>query len=561
MIKNRILLVMTGGIVILGLLSVAAAPVQQTDDASPPAQPVKLIFIHHSTGENWLTDGYGNLGLTLGQNNYFVSDTNYGWGPNGIGDRTDIPDWVEWFRSSEAPTYMEALFNENDQHSSYTRTLSDPGGENQVIMFKSCFPNSALEGSPNDPPGSYADYTVSGAKYVYNELLKYFAAHPDKLFVVITAPPLSDPSHAENARAFNQWLVFDWLNENNYTGSNVAVFDFYNVLTGPKAHHHFVNGNVVHTIGSNNTLNYPSGDDHPSVQGSQKATDEFVPLLNVFYNRWQAGQPPQSPTGLEVHQQGDGSETKAPAPQPPPDNQAPGVSQGLIDDFEGAPPSGASGWEPFWDEGTPTTMVCSQVGQAHTGSQSMQLDFNVAANSWATCALMYTQTQNWSQAEGLSFYIKAAPAGLVMHVDLYAGSGDARESYVYVLETPPDSANGWVLIQLRWEDFHRVDWEEGAGSPFTKPDQVQGMAFGFDTYPDTPNTGTIWVDDLNLMSGQSVEQPTAPAGDQPSDASPAPAAETGRGPVGRILPCGGAAVIPMGLLGLFLGYRKKGKYD
>jgi hypothetical protein len=54
---------------------------------------VKLVFVQHSTGENWLADDYGGLGLALGNNNYFVSDTNYGWGPNSIGDRTDILNW------------------------------------------------------------------------------------------------------------------------------------------------------------------------------------------------------------------------------------------------------------------------------------------------------------------------------------------------------------------------------------------------------------------------------------------------------------------------------------
>ncbi len=48
---------------------------------NPPANPVRLIFIHHSTGENWLNDGNGGLGIALTENNYFVSDTNYGWGP------------------------------------------------------------------------------------------------------------------------------------------------------------------------------------------------------------------------------------------------------------------------------------------------------------------------------------------------------------------------------------------------------------------------------------------------------------------------------------------------
>ena len=57
-------------IILIAILLIAAVPRQA------PEQPVKLIFIHHSTGENWLTDGYGNLGSTLGENNYFVSDTN-----------------------------------------------------------------------------------------------------------------------------------------------------------------------------------------------------------------------------------------------------------------------------------------------------------------------------------------------------------------------------------------------------------------------------------------------------------------------------------------------------
>ncbi|MFN2187700.1 MAG: hypothetical protein ACK2T3_02950, partial [Candidatus Promineifilaceae bacterium] len=52
------------------------------ENADPPIEAVKLVFIHHSVGENWLADGDGGLGLALMENNYFVSDTNYGWGPD-----------------------------------------------------------------------------------------------------------------------------------------------------------------------------------------------------------------------------------------------------------------------------------------------------------------------------------------------------------------------------------------------------------------------------------------------------------------------------------------------
>ena len=200
--KNRFSQIVLGLFSILALLFLTAggvypAPSAQADNPNPPDQPVKLIFIHHSTGENWLMDGYGDLGRTLAQNNYFVSDTNYGWGPNSIGDRTDIPNWMEWFRSGETPTYMNALFSESGQNSSYSRAFPDPGGENQIIMFKSCFPNSDLEGNPNDPPGDYEDMTVSGAKYVYNQLLDYLLpvptnfswSSPRRRFPILTMRP------------------------------------------------------------------------------------------------------------------------------------------------------------------------------------------------------------------------------------------------------------------------------------------------------------------------------------------------------------------------------------
>ena len=135
----------------------------QSLDPRPPKKPAKLVFVHHSCGENWLSDANGGLGRTLGENNYFVSDTNYGWGPNGIGDRTDITDWPEWFTGPESKRYLNALYAEREKHSEYVRTLPDPGGENHVVMFKSCFPNSNLEGRPTDGPARGDGLTVGNA--------------------------------------------------------------------------------------------------------------------------------------------------------------------------------------------------------------------------------------------------------------------------------------------------------------------------------------------------------------------------------------------------------------
>jgi hypothetical protein len=168
---NKIVLNFLSIVCLFFLANVASSTTEYAEISSnlnPPINPVRLIFIHHSTGENWLNDENGGLGIALRDNNYFVSDTKYGWGPTytdnsgTIGDHTDIGNWWEWFRGPNSSTYLNALYNEGDQHCSYSRLSSAPSGENEVIMFKSCFPNSALQGDPNDAVPSIDNNPVRG---------------------------------------------------------------------------------------------------------------------------------------------------------------------------------------------------------------------------------------------------------------------------------------------------------------------------------------------------------------------------------------------------------------
>lgn len=335
------------------VMSATSGPASTADDPSPPAAPVKLIFIHHSTGGNWLADPnddmpYGGLGLALMNNNYFVSATNYGWGPEWpeqgepIGNYTDIIHWPVWFTGEHSSTFLNALYTEYGKNEyspgdpyyfgSYSRMADpDPGRENEIIMFKSCFPNSDLYGHPDDPPlpAPTDEYTVANAKAVYNNLLTYFATRQDKLFIVVTAPPMAESEYppgdqppaerAANARAFNNWLVNDWLD--GYPYPNVAVLDYYNILTSNGSasrvddpgtteepndagwadgnHHRWAAASQtiehLQTIGNNYSA-YPSGDSHPTTAGHQKATAELVSLINVYYHRWAGSQATPTPT-------------------------------------------------------------------------------------------------------------------------------------------------------------------------------------------------------------------------------------------------------------------------
>jgi hypothetical protein len=478
-------------LLVLGMLAMGPSGVgAQTYDPTAPAEPVKLIFIHHSCGENWLTDGHGDLGLTLAQNNYFVSDTNYGWGPEGIGDRTDITNWPEWFVGPHSDRYLAALYSESGQNSYYTRTLPDPGGENQVIMFKSCFPNSNLEGNPDDPPQRGGDWlSVGNAKAIYNELLGYFATRPDKLFIAITAPPVQDPTYSDNARGFNSWLVNEWLAD--YEGTNVAVWDFYNVLTGPDSHHRFQGTYIEHSWGANNTLYYPTnGDDHPSPAGNRKATEEFVPMLNVYYHLWQPGAPaapPPAPPPTEAPE-----EPQVPVPMPI------AASGEIIDDFEGE----GSGWEVFSDGSAETQLSCGRDETvSHEGEAGLRIDYEIAPEGWATCSLINPAPRDWSGQSGLVVFLRAEEAGQLVTVAAYQGdSVDELGTFEYQFHTDQQAVDGWQRVEIPWDALVQPPWE-GDGTARFEPGRAMGMAFVFG---GESGSGVLWVDDMGFLPGETA---------------------------------------------------------
>jgi len=272
---------------------------------SKPEKTMRLLFIHHSCGGQWLADkgdakdvipgtciiashpNGGGLRTLLMQNNYEVHEAAY---KSVIGDKTDVSDWNAKFRDK-----MEQIMRCDRQDTLY----ADASTRNNIVVFKSCFPTNEIEsdgkepGDPNSPKKTIANY-----KAAYSSLLSYFRAHPETLFICVTAPPLAQnvPSRAkeflknvigaentvkavgERSRRFNNWLKDTrngWLA--GYEQKNVVVFDYYNVLT-----HH----------GKSNYSLFPANggsDSHPSAEGNSIASQEFIPFLNKSVNRFLAG--------------------------------------------------------------------------------------------------------------------------------------------------------------------------------------------------------------------------------------------------------------------------------
>jgi len=272
---------------------VAMQETARTSNAAPEATH-RLLFIHHSCGGQLMADpgerkggapgsgerciyeshhNGGGLRSLLAGAGYEVHELSY---ESVLGADTDIRHWRSKFAD-----HMDELLATDHQDRKYA-----DGTTNDIVAFKSCYPNNDFIG-PGDGPGDpdAEELTVANAMAAYRALLPHFRSRPGVLFVAFTAPPRAEPKQglkdrvksalgkgpkaADHARVFNTWLAdreAGWLA--GYELPNVVVFDYYDILTD----------------GQGNWSAYPTGggrDSHPSRKGNAKAAAAFVPFIDA----------------------------------------------------------------------------------------------------------------------------------------------------------------------------------------------------------------------------------------------------------------------------------------
>ncbi len=184
----------------------------------------RIIFLHHSVGKNILQQG--GLRDSLLEMGIFVKGATYG---DEIGQFTDVCHWTPKFSAD----FDQILKFKNHPNVYYTDDR-----RNDIIMFKSCFPNSDIsgEGSGSGDPTS-RERTIANYRAAFEEIGKQFAKHPDRLIIYWTTPPLTPasttPEAAKRAREFNNWVTGEYLSSyRQKTGlNNFYVFDLYSILS------------------------------------------------------------------------------------------------------------------------------------------------------------------------------------------------------------------------------------------------------------------------------------------------------------------------------------------
>jgi len=176
-----------------------------------------VIFLHHSTGNNLIEQGGVRERFT--EAGYYFWD--HGYNDQGLrrpdgspaGYNYNIPD------DNTDPDGLAKIFAQR----AYGLPLNAFSGllQHEVIAFKSCFPVSQI--TSNEKLEAYKSY--------YLEVRDVMDGHLDRIFIVVTQPPLNpaatDAEAAARARKFA-----DWLKSDEYLSGrpNVFTFDFFDHL-------------------------------------------------------------------------------------------------------------------------------------------------------------------------------------------------------------------------------------------------------------------------------------------------------------------------------------------
>jgi hypothetical protein len=183
--------------------------------------PVKIIFLHHSTGGVIWGGGVEN----------YISNYNSSHGTDYIIEERAYPDGTNYPWANYPYDYWKIWVDATGPTYSGQDTLVTLTADYDVIVFKHCFPVSNIEADTGNPDITSDTKSLENYKLQYNALKTRMHQYPTKKFIVWTGAALiqeeTTPENAERARQFFQWVRESW----DEKGDNIFVWDFWTLET------------------------------------------------------------------------------------------------------------------------------------------------------------------------------------------------------------------------------------------------------------------------------------------------------------------------------------------
>lgn len=192
------------------------------NNQEPTSGNTKIIFLHHSTGQNVWDGGVASWFSTYNTangKNYQITERSYpsndGYGWNNYA----YDYWNIWVKNAGSSQYMS-----QDTLEILTRNYN-------VIVLKHCYHMSDIFEDEGDADITSADKEIQNYKLQYNALKEKMHTFPNVRFLVWTGAARTEasttPDQAARAREFFQWVMNTW----DEAGDNIYVFDFFELET------------------------------------------------------------------------------------------------------------------------------------------------------------------------------------------------------------------------------------------------------------------------------------------------------------------------------------------
>ncbi len=423
--------------------------------------PTRVIFMHHSVGAGLIAQGgvresltvlgyefwdhgYNDEGLVNGQGDWLGIN----W--DVPGDNTDVDGWHAIF--------AQPVTSPADNTFSHMLAFD-------VIIFKSCFPNSNIvdEAMLRD----YQTYFLA--------IRDVIDQHPDKLFIAFTTPPLvPNETTLDNAARAGRWSTYLTSDEYLAGHPNLAVFDFFNALADSDGY-------------LRAEYRADEWDSHPN----ERANATVGPLLVEFVDRTVRAFTPGTAPAIENVEPMSGAEIE--------DNAAPLAMGDLLADFEvEALPDN---WWFYSNE--PVTRFDCVLDRAGVGSsQALRMSYDIPGGGNAGCGFDVDSGTAWDGTAGLAFSWRADAPGLALRVAL--GVFDPDQQVLGIEDATPfeieltSSGTDWAHVLIAWSDLARVEWVGDTGVNSFNPARVVHVTLDVGRW-DRAESGAIWLDNLELV--------------------------------------------------------------
>lgn len=198
----------------------------------------KIIFLHHSTGNvlfnagnepNWILNKF--FGKKAFVSKWF-NDYNSKNGTNIHFTQQVFPKREPYGWNNYPYDYYNIwVKNAGDQPFLTEPTLEILTRQYNLIIFKHCFPVSAILNDTIAPDVNSPLKTIENYKLQYQELKRKMNEFPNNKFLVWTGAALNE-NHTNKKQALRTKAFFEWVkNEWDTDDDNIYVWDFYGLQT------------------------------------------------------------------------------------------------------------------------------------------------------------------------------------------------------------------------------------------------------------------------------------------------------------------------------------------